>query len=314
MYDDGYNAAPKVSIPRTVSTDISRGRTSPTAPQQSARAARFTATNTSDRPTTAASARGDVTAPSSAQAERSQFVESGDARGAARVHPASASSRGGGTPTTPQSPPGLRQPAPSSRQGNGRQRDRGRSESTGGSSTLSDHRSTGGPGGITASQSPSVSPEPHSPISVSRFPTAPPGIFHPSEGGFPTHADTEWGDPIAVAQASSTRKKSTTSISGTSSAPSRSAVDVDIDWQTTGGYGRGNVEVGQEELVTRTGRGRRANRRGGRRGTVGKTTTAVAGTTPGTSQPQDVAHPNVLDVVLPPGGPGTHWSNEDVKW
>jgi hypothetical protein len=155
---------------------------------------------------------------------------------------------------------------------------------------------------------------------MSRAPTSPPGIFLPVDGGFPTFADTAWGDPIAVAQ-STTRKRSKnpTSASGTSSTGSRSAVGVNIvDGQAGGDNGRGNIEAGQEleqdtmEQNDRTGRGRgRGNRRGGRRGIARRTMTAPAAT-PSTGQ--EVAHPNVLEVSLPPGGPGAEWSNENVEW
>lgn len=74
-----------------------------------------------------------------------------------------------------------------------------------------------------------------------------------------------------------------------------------------------NAEAGQEQTTTgqnvRIGRGR-GNRRGGRRGTA-RTATAPA---PGPSTIQDVAHHNVLDITLPPGGPGEQWSNDNVEW
>jgi hypothetical protein len=146
---------------------------------------------------------------------------------------------------------------------------------------------------------------------MSPVPTSPPGIFLPVDGGFPTFANTAWGDPIAAAQ--STRKTSN-STSGTRS--SRSTVGVDTaEGQAGEDNGRGNAEAGQEQRQDttghndRTGRGRRANRSRGRRGTARRTAPATA---PSTNQ--DVARPNVLDVTLPPGGPGEHWSNDHVEW
>lgn len=152
---------------------------------------------------------------------------------------------------------------------------------------------------------------------MSRAPTSPPGIFQPVDGGFPTFANTSWGDPIAAAQSSF--RKSRKSTSGTSSTASRSAIGDDIaDGQSDGDNGRRDVETGQEKTPNptgendRTGRGRgRANRMGNRRGTARRTATSPVAA-PSTSQ--DVAPPNVLDVTLPPGGPGDHWSNENVEW
>jgi hypothetical protein len=318
--------------------------------QQSARATRSAAASTDAWSTSVPSARGDITGQNSAwgsASERPQSVMPGDARGTAGARPAATSPRGD-DPPTPRSPvPGPRQSAwgtrgtasrptptvsamgrapsssqwptpgqphlasntrspasawtlsstrsdrsagpdadaaPWSRQGNGRQRDRGRESTSASSSTLSDHRSTGGPG--------------------SRSP-----IFRPVDGGFPTFADTPWGDPIAVAQSSRKSKKSTP---GTSSATSLSAVGDDIaDGQASGD----NAEAGQEQETTgqndRTSRGRRGNRRGGRGGTPRRTVTSPPATS---STSQEVAPPNVLDVTLPPAGPGSQWCDENAEW
>ena len=254
-------------------------------------------------------------------------------RGAASVHPAAAAATSWDEdpPATAQSPPGLRQsvrgthgtvslpttttsargtssqrPAPGQSRSTGSDADAAPLWSTGGSSTtLSDHRSTGGPPSLVSSQ-------PRSPASMSPAPTSPPGMFLPVEGGFPTYSNTTWGNPIAAAQSA---RKSSNSTSGTRSPASRSTVGADIvDGQAGEDSGRRNAEVGQEqpeEQNNRTGRGRRANRSRGRRGTARRTATAPAASR---SASNDVAHPNVLDVTLPPGGPGEHWSNENVEW
>ncbi|KAI0269728.1 hypothetical protein BGY98DRAFT_1012596 [Russula aff. rugulosa BPL654] len=222
---------------------------------------------TASPPTTTTSARGGVPTSSQWPTPGQPHLPSTRSTPSAWTSSSSRSDR----PTGPDADAAS---APWPRQGNGRQR--GRESTSASSSTFSDHLSTGRPG--------------------SRSP-----VFHPRDGGFPTYADTTWGDPIAAAH----------------SATSRSAVGDDIaDGQAGGDTNeRGNAEAGQEELETagqndRTGRGR-GNRIRGRRGTPRRTATsppAAASTT------QDVSPPNVLDVKLPPAGPSDQWCSENVEW
>lgn len=347
MWDDEDSASPKVSLPggrsvtgsnrvegedeaRSIGGPRTAGSTTnsnnhPATRKQSARSA---AASTNAWSTSVPSARGDITEhdsqasapgpPATAQSPpglrlpttttsvrgtSSQRLAPGQSQSASNTRSTASAWTSSPSSTGPDADVA---PAPLPRQGNRRQRDRG-SESTGtSSSTLSDHQSTGRPGAITTSQSSSVSSEP------CRAPTLPPGIFLPVDGGFPTFSDTTWGDPIAAAQSASTRKSTNSSSDG--SVASRSAVGADVaDGQASGDNGR---EAGQEKQDTtaqndRTGRGRRGNRRGGRRGTAKRTAIAPA-IAPSTSQ--DVAHTNVLDVTLPPGGPGGQWSSDNVEW
>ena len=148
----------------------------------------------------------------------------------------------------------------------------------------------------------------------------PPGDFVPLDGGFPTHADTQWGDPIAAALASSK------SSSAPSTAPN-SALGTDAGDRRAGGGSRREAERGQQQagtgqngtVRTRGSGGRRRN--GGRRGGAAATATATPAATPAAPTPapaaeasQDSVAPSELDFTLPSGGPGEPWCADDVEW
>ena len=296
------------------------------------------------RSTAAPSGWGDTTVPASAQTSawgrgrgrgRAPLVSPEDARGAANVRPAAASVSGDTPAQSPASgriqsvwdtlnatsarndrstgPDSDVAPAPKSGQQNDRQRERGRSGSTGASSsTVSEHRSTGAPAATSVISPPPSSAGPLSASSVSPRIAPPPVNFVPVEGGFPTYANTEWGDPIALAQSS--RRRKSTSTSGTPSTVSRSAVGKDTGDGQVGGDD--NLDSGRGQPQEATGRNAGTGRARGTRGGGGRnarrrgappTAAAPASTT------QEVAPPQEPDVTLPPG-PDEPWCGEDVEW
>ena len=264
---------------------------------------------------------------------RAPLGRSEDARGAASVRPAAASVSGD-APAAAQSPASGRIQsvwdtpsatsarndrstgpdsdvalAPKPGQQNGRQRERGRSGSTGASSpTVSEHRS-GGPAANSVISSPPSSAGPLSASSVSPPLASPPGIFVPQQGGFPTFADMAWADPIAAAQPSKSRRRKSTSTSGTQSTVSRSAVGTN-----TGGDN--NLESGQGEQQEATGRNAGTRRGRGFRGRGGRNALR-RGAAPTAAAPasatQEVTPPREPDVTLPPG-PNEPWCDEDAEW
>ncbi|KAF8484033.1 hypothetical protein DFH94DRAFT_337772 [Russula ochroleuca] len=289
------------------------------------------------RSTAAPSGRGDATVPAGAQTSvwgRAPLARPEDPRGAASIHSVSGDAPAGAQSPAPKQlqsvwdtpsaasavtttspirnsrstgPDSDVAPAPRSGQQNGRQRERGHSGSTGASSsTASEHRSAGGLAANTTISSPLSSAGPRSPSSASPSLTSPLGIFVPVEGGFPTYADTEWGDPIAMAVKAQPSKRKSKSTSGTPSTASPSAAGADT--------GDDNLESGrgqqQEATGSNAGTGRaRAPRRGGRNARRrGAAAAAPARAT------QDVAPPREPDVTPPPGGPDEPWCNEDVEW
>ena len=153
------------------------------------------------------------------------------------------------------------------------------------------------------------------PLSV----TSPPDAFVPvvpKDGGFPTHADTIWGDPIAAALASS---KSST---GAPSIASSSAVGADTGDRQAGGCndaeaGQGQGQ-GQEAKPQNAGtvntRGTRGGRKARRRGGATTSPAAAVRASEGQNVAASVAIPAEPDAAPPPGGHGETWCSNDVNW
>jgi hypothetical protein len=171
--------------------------------------------------------------------------------------------------------------------------------------TQSENRSTGRPAAVDAMPSSSISA---GPLSV----TSPPDAFVPvvpKDGGFPTHADTIWGDPIAAALASSSK-----SSTGASSTASRSAVGADTGDAQAGRCNNAEAGQGQEAKGQNAGTVNTRGARGGRKALKrGGAAAAVRA-----SEDQDVAAsvavPAEPDVELPPRGPGGSWCADDAEW
>jgi hypothetical protein len=104
----------------------------------------------------------------------------------------------------------------------------------------------------------------------------------PSEGGFPTFADTNWGDPIAAAQPLVGKP---------------SAVDVDANSAKVGSSAK------DDQMESKPGQGRGKVRR-----TVGSG--AMANGARGASS---IAQASELDFDVLAGGPGESWADPHVQ-
>jgi hypothetical protein len=106
----------------------------------------------------------------------------------------------------------------------------------------------------------------------------------PSEGGFPTFADANWGDPIAASQPL-VGKPSAVDVDANSAKVGSSAEDDEIKAESKPGQGRGKVR-------RRVGSGAMANR------ARGASSTAQA---------------SELDFDVLAGGPGESWADPHVQ-
>jgi hypothetical protein len=114
--------------------------------------------------------------------------------------------------------------------------------------------------------------------------TTSPIAIVPSEGGFPTFADTNWGDPIAAAQPL-VGKPSAADVEANSATVGSTAEDDEIKGESKPGQGRGKVR-------RTVGSGAMAN------GARGASSTAQA---------------SELDFDVLGGGPGEPWADPHVQ-
>ena len=190
-----------------------------------------------------------------------------------------------------------------------------KSRSGASSPTQSENRSTERPTAVNAIPSSPISAGPRGPASVSGRATSPPDPFIPvvpNDGGFPTHADTIWGDPIATALASPSK-----SSTGDPSIALSSAVGADTGDRQVGGCNDAEAGQGQGQEVKgqtagmRNTRGARGGRKALRRGGATASPAAVASASEDQDVAASVAVPAEPDVTLPPGG---RWCADEVTW
>lgn len=133
------------------------------------------------------------------------------------------------------------------------------------------------------------------PVSGTRNPvgahnTASPIPDTPAEGGFPTYSNTQWGDPIAYRLAHRRKSSASTGVG-----------DAEED-----GVGD-TVEAGKQGSErSSSGSGRSGRGRWARRKVDPEARKGV-----GSSQ---ATLPSILDVKLPPGGPGESWGDPNFVW
>ena len=119
----------------------------------------------------------------------------------------------------------------------------------------------------------------------------------PTEGGFPTFENTEWGDPITASQdrprPSSRRSNSKKKKEG----ETESAVSMSAETETKASESAHNAGSGKKYRGS-------AKRRGGKARLIAKKA----------DTPQEDSVSVMLDVKLPPGGPGSTFGDPEVEW
>ncbi|KAI0291246.1 hypothetical protein BC826DRAFT_484187 [Russula brevipes] len=134
------------------------------------------------------------------------------------------------------------------------------------------------------------------PVSGTRNPvgahnTASPVPDTPAEGGFPTYSNTEWGNTIAYRLAH----------------PRKSSADTGVGDAEQDGVGD-TVEAGKQGSErSSSGSGRRSGRGRWAKRKVDPEARKGVGSSQATLS-------SILDVKLPPGGPGEPWGDPEVVW
>jgi len=129
----------------------------------------------------------------------------------------------------------------------------------------------------------------------------------PPEGGFPVFGDTKWGDPISAAQYERSKNKSGRSRAGKKGSDGENESS-DVASEAT------NQSANQSEQNA-AGAGAGKKYRGWTKGRGGgKNKFAAKGKRGGAPKPQSDTLSVVLDVELPPGGPGSKWGEPNEEW
>jgi hypothetical protein len=112
------------------------------------------------------------------------------------------------------------------------------------------------------------------------------------EGGFPTYADTVWGDPIAAGQHEASLSKRKSKNKGGEG--DKGASTDNVETERTGGSANGKRNQGLSK----------------RRGGKAKFATAAKKN----AEIQEDSLSVALGVELAPGGPGSSWGDPSVEW
>jgi hypothetical protein len=129
----------------------------------------------------------------------------------------------------------------------------------------------------------------------------------PPEGGFPVFGDTKWGDPITAAQYERSKKKSGRSRAGKKGS--------DGENESSDGVSEAANQSANQSEQNASGAGSGKKDRGWTKGRGGgKNKFAAKVKRGGAPKPQSDSLSVVLDIELPPGGPGSQWGKANEEW